>query len=189
MILADRDIRDKIKKGILSITPYDDASVQPSSVDLHLGDNFLVFDNHNQSLIDTRHKTDKLMRRIIIRGDGPIILHPREFILGTTVEKIKMPTDLVGRLDGKSSLGRIGLIIHSTAGYIDPGFEGQITLEISNLSNLPIALYKDMKICQISFVQMTGPAQYPYGHSKLKSHYQHQKGTVGSNLNSVWGKK
>lgn len=188
MVLSDRDIRARLKKD-LRISPFDDSCVQPSSVDLHLGDNFLIFDSHSQSLIDTKNDVGSLMKKIIIKGDEPLILHPREFILATTIEKLKIPHDLVGRLDGKSSLGRIGLVIHSTAGFFDPGFEGQATLEISNLANLPIALYKGMKICQMSFVQMTSKAQYPYGHKKLKSHYQGQKGTVGANINSIWGKK
>lgn len=188
MVLSDRDIRARLKKD-LKISPFDDSCVQPSSVDLHLGNDFLVFDTHSQTVIDTKNKIDRIMKKIVIKDNEPIIIHPREFILATTIERIKFPTDLVGRLDGKSSLGRIGLIIHSTAGYFDPGFEGQCTLEISNLANLPIALYKGMKICQMSFMQLSSPAQYPYGHKKLKSHYQNQKNTVGSNLNSVWGKR
>lgn len=189
MVLSDRDIREKIKKKELVIRPFDNSCVQPSSVDLHLGGEFLVFDSHSQSLIDTKIGVNGLMKKIVVKNGEPIIIHPREFVLGTTVEWLKIPSDLVGRLEGKSSLGRIGLIIHSTAGYFDPGFEGQATLEISNLANLPIALYKDMRICQISFLQMTSPAQYPYGHKKLKSHYFGQKGTVSANINSVWGRK
>lgn len=188
MILSDRDIRARIKKD-LKIFPFDDSCVQPSSVDLHLGNDFLVFDSHSQSLIDTRKPIKGLMKKIIVGNNEPLILHPREFVLGTTVETVKIPSDLVGRLEGKSSLGRIGLVIHSTAGYVDPGFEGQLTLEISNLANLPIALYKGMKICQISFSLMTSPAQFPYGHKKIKSHYQGQKGTLGANINSIWGRK
>lgn len=187
--MSDRDIRKKIKNGELVVSPFDDQCVQPSSIDLHLGDNFLVFDTHSQTVIDTKKNTVRLMKKIIIKDDEPIIIHPREFILATTIERIKFPHDLVGRLDGKSSLGRIGLVIHSTAGFFDPGFEGQCTLEISNLANLPIALYSGMKICQMSFMHLSSPAQFPYGHKNLKSHYQNQKNTVGSNLNSVWGKK
>lgn len=186
--MSDRDIRARLKKD-LRIIPFDDSCVQPSSVDLHLGNDFLVFDSHNQSLIDTKKVVKGLMKKIMIGVGEPLIIHPREFVLGTTVESVKIPFDLVARLEGKSSLGRIGLVIHSTAGYVDPGFEGQLTLEISNLANLPIALYRGMKICQISFNQMTSSAQFPYGHKKLKSHYQNQKNTVGSNLNSVWGKR
>ena len=179
--MSDRDIRARLKKD-LRIIPFDDSCVQPSSVDLHLGDDFLVFDSHNQSLIDTKRLVKGLMKKIIVRGSEPFILHPREFVLGTTFESVKIPIDMVAHLEGKSSLGRIGLVIHATAGYVDPGFEGQLTLEISNLANLPIALYQGMKICQISFSQMTTPAQYPYGHKKLKSHYQGQKGTQGANI-------
>jgi len=188
MVLSDRDIRARLKKD-LRIIPFDDSCVQPSSVDLHLGEDFLVFDSHSQSLIDTKKIVKGLMKKIVIAKDEPLILHPREFVLGTTAEWVKIPSDLVARLEGKSSLGRIGLVIHSTAGYVDPGFEGQLTLEISNLANLPIALYRGMKICQISFNQMTSPAQFPYGHKKIKSHYQGQKGTVGADINSLWGKR
>ncbi|MEK7155155.1 MAG: dCTP deaminase [Patescibacteria group bacterium] len=189
MVLSDRDIRERVRKKEIVIKPFDAGSVQPSSVDLHLGNDFLVFDSHNQSMIDTRKDASGLMKRIEIKGDQPLIIHPREFVLGTTVEWVKIPADLVARLEGKSSLGRIGLVIHSTAGYIDPGFEGQLTLEISNLSNLPIALYKGMRICQMSYIQMTSPAEFPYGHKKLHSHYKGQKGATGSQLASVWGKK
>lgn len=189
MVLSDGDIRKRIKEGDLMVSPFAPDCVQPSSIDMHLGSDFLVFDSHSQTVIDTQKGTKGLMKRILIKKGEPIIVHPREFILGTTVEKVKIPTDLVARLEGKSSLGRIGLVIHSTAGYVDPGFEGQLTLEISNLANLPIALYQGMKICQISFIQMTSKAEVPYGHKKLKSHYQGQKGTAESNLNSVWGKK
>ncbi len=193
MVLSDRDIRqrvrDKDREKRLQVKPFRDNCVQPSSVDLHLGSDFLIFDSHSQSLIDTRKDQKRLMKRIEIKRDEPLIIHPREFVLGTTIEWVRIPVDLVARLEGKSSLGRIGIVIHSTAGYVDPGFEGQLTLEISNLSNLPIALYKGMKICQISFIQMTSPAQYPYGHKKVKSHYQGQKGTVSSNLNSIWGRE
>ena len=165
------------------ISPFDDKLVQPSSVDVRLGADFLVFNNYSQTVIDTRIGVKGLMTRIVIKKDQPIVVHPREFVLGTTFEKVGIPVDLVGRVEGKSSLGRIGLVIHSTAGYLDPGFKGQITLEISNLSNLPIALYKGMKIGQVSFSQMTSPAQYPYGHPKLGSHYQNQKGTIESRIN------
>ena len=189
MVLADRDILQRIKKKSIVIKPYDAKCLQPSSVDLHLGQEFLIFDSHSQTLIDTRKSVDGLMKKIWIKGNEPLILHPREFVLGTTIEWVKIPNDLVGRLEGKSSLGRIGLIIHSTAGYFDPGFEGQCTLEITNLANLPIALYKGMRICQISFVQMTSPAQYEYGHKKLKSHYKGQLGTTPAKLSSVWGKR
>lgn len=189
MVLSDRDIRSRVKSKGIVIKPWDDSCLQPSSVDLHLGDNFLVFDTHVHALIDTRKSIEGHMKKVVIKGDEPLLVHPREFVLGTTMEWIKIPDDLVGRLDGKSSLGRVGLIIHSTAGYFDPGFEGQGTLEISNLANLPIALYKGMRICQMSFVQMTSAAQFPYGHSKLKSHYKGQVGTTPSKLTSVWGKK
>jgi dCTP deaminase len=191
MVLSDRDIKARLKSRNtsekLSIKPFSPSSVQPSSVDLHLGHDFLVFDNHSTSLIDTKHGVRGLMKKIVIK-DNPIVVHPREFVLGSTIETVKIPHDLVARLEGKSSLGRIGIVIHSTAGYVDPGFEGQLTLEISNLSNLPIALYKGMRICQISFIQMTSAAEIPYGDARLKSHYQGQKGASESNLQSAWGK-
>ncbi len=159
MVLSDRDIQERITKKSIVIKPYDESCLQSSSVDLHLGDNFLIFDTHSQSIIDTKKGVNGLMKKVEIKNNEPLIIHPREFVLGTTSEWIRIPKDLVGRLDGKSSLGRIGLIIHSTAGYFDPGFEGQGTLEISNLATLPIALYKDMRICQMSFMQMTSPAE------------------------------
>lgn len=188
MVLSDGDIREKIKKKELVIKPWDDNCVQPSSVDLHLGNEFLVFESHAHSLIDVRKGVNGLMKKIVVKTNEPLIVHPREFVLGTTAEWVKLPHDLVARLDGKSSLGRIGLVIHATAGYVDPGFMGQLTLEISNLANLPIAVYKGMKICQISFMQMTSPAQYSYGHKKLGSHYQNQKGVVGADIKAVWSK-
>jgi len=189
MVLSDRDIRRRIKEKKLVVRPFRDEDVQPSSIDLHLGNEFLAFDNHSRSFIDTKADVTSLMKKILVKKDEPLMLHPREFVLGTTEEWVELPDDLVGRLEGKSSLGRLGLIIHSTAGYVDPGFAGQLTLEIYNLANLPIALYSGMKICQFSFVQMTGPAQFPYGHKKLKSHYLNQKGATGANTRSIWGKK
>jgi dCTP deaminase len=180
MVLSDRDIRARLKRDLV-ITPLNEKCIQPSSIDLHLGPDFLVFDNHNQKIIDLKNGVKGLMSKIII-NEEPIIIHPREFILGTTSESVEIPNDLVARLEGKSSLGRIGLIIHSTAGYIDPGFKGQITLEISNLANLPIALYKEMKIGQLSFTVLSSPAEFPYGHPKLGSHYQNQKGVTESKI-------
>ena len=189
MVLSDRDIRKRIKEKKLVVRPFRDENVQPSSIDLHLGDEFLTFDNHTRGFIDTKEDVKSLMKKIVVKKNEPLLLHPQEFILGTTIEWLEIPDDLVGRLEGKSSLGRLGLIIHSTAGYFDPGFAGQATLEIYNLANLPITLYPGMKICQFSFVQMTGPAQYPYGHKKLKSHYMGQKGVTGADTGGIWGKK
>ncbi|HJZ06013.1 dCTP deaminase [Candidatus Amesbacteria bacterium RIFCSPHIGHO2_01_FULL_48_32] len=189
MVLSDRDIRKRVKGKGLVIRPFRSENVQPSSVDLLLGSEFLVFDTHGQSLIDTKNEIKGLMKKIVVKSGEPLIVHPREFVLGTTREWVELPSDLVGRLEGKSSLGRIGLVIHSTAGYVDPGFAGQLTLEISNLANLPIALYSGMKICQFSLQQMTSPAQYPYGHKKLKSHYMGQKGVTGADTGSIWGRK
>ena len=132
--------------------------------------------------LDIRNPVDDFMELIVIKNDEPLIIHPREFVLGTTLEKIRIPDYLVARLEGKSSLGRIGIVIHSTAGYVDPGFEGFLTLEISNLANIPIALYAGMKICQISFHSLSEEPTKPYGHQKLKSKYQHQKGPTVSRL-------
>lgn len=189
MVLSDGDIRKRIKDGSLVVKPFADENVQPSSIDLHLGDEYLAFDNYSETVIDTRKDIDNLMKRIVVEKNKPLILHPREFVLGTTLEWVELPKDLVGRLEGKSSLGRLGLIIHSTAGYVDPGFKGQLTLEIYNLANLPITLYPRMKICQFSFVQMSSPALYPYGHKRNKSHYLNQKGTTGADTASIWGRK
>lgn len=189
MILSDVSILEEIKKKSIILNPFYEECVQPSSVDLHLGKEFLIFNNHKASLIDTRKGAKELMEKVGVGKDQPLVVHPREFVLGTTEEWVEVPDFLVGRLEGKSSLGRIGLVIHSTAGYVDPGFKGQLTLEISNLANLPIALYPGMRICQISFLKMTTPAKYPYGHKRLVSHYQDQKGVMGSSLGSVWGKK
>ena len=178
-----------MKEKKLVVRPFRNEDVQPSSIDLHLGDEFLSFDNHSRGFIDTKEDVSSLMKKIVVKKNEPLLLHPQEFILGTSIEWLEIPNDLVGRLEGKSSLGRLGLIIHSTAGYFDPGFKGQATLEIYNLANLPITLYPGMKICQFSFVQMTGPAQFPYGHKKLKSHYLNQKGATGANTRSIWGRK
>lgn len=182
MILSDRGILKEIKKGDLKITPFQKTLLQPSSLDLRLGREFRIFRNTKLPYLDIRHPVDGFMELISIKRNEPLIIHPREFILGTTVEKIVIPNHLVGRLEGKSSLGRIGIVIHSTAGYVDPGFEGFLTLEISNLANLPIALYFGMRICQISFHILSEPPEKPYGHDRLNSKYQHQKGPTVSRI-------
>jgi len=189
MVLSDRDIKKWIRDGKLKIEPFDKEMVQPSSVDLHLGNEFLMYDSHSQTIIDVRKDVSSLMKKVVMEENKPLILHPREFVLATSTEKICLPDNLVGRLEGKSSLGRMGLIVHSTAGYFDPGFCGQATLEIYNLANLAITLYPGMKICQFSFAVMTSPVEYPYGHTRNKSHYQGQKGVVGANTASIWGRK
>lgn len=163
MILSDRSIRAAIEQGRILIEPFDPTLVQPASVDVRLDSKFLVFRNTKRAYIDVKQPADDLMEMIEVGPDEPMFLHPHEFVLGNTVERVRVPDDLVARLEGRSSLGRLGVVIHSTAGYIDPSFDGHITLEISNLANLPIALYPGMRIGQISFTQMTTPADRPYG--------------------------
>jgi dCTP deaminase len=163
VILSDRSIREAVEAGRIGIDPFDPALIQPSSYDVRLASTFLVFRNTKRAFIDVKQPADDLMEMIEVGPDEPMFLHPHEFVLGSTVERVRMPDDVVGRLEGRSSLGRLGVVIHSTAGYLDPSFEGQVTLEISNLANLPIALYPGMRIGQISFAQMTTPAERPYG--------------------------
>ena len=173
MILSDRTIREEIASGRLIIDPFDDALVQPSSVDLRVANEFRVFRNNRQPYIDPREAPRPTSLEVVTVTEGePFILHPGEFVLGSTLERVGIPGDLVARLEGKSSLGRLGLLIHSTAGYIDPGFQGQITLEFSNVASLPITLHGGMRIGQISFLQMTTDADNPYGSGGLGSKYQ-----------------
>jgi dCTP deaminase len=164
----------ELAAGRVIIDPLDPADIQPSSVDLHLGDDFQVFRNSRYPYIDPAREQDGLTERVFASTEEPFVLHPGEFVLGTTVEHIGLPDDIVGRLEGKSSLGRLGLLIHSTAGYVDPGWSGQLTLELSNVANLPIVLTPGMKIGQISFSKMTTPVDRPYGHPELGSKYQGQ---------------
>ena len=180
MVLSDRDIRAAVEDGRIRIDPYRADFVQPSSVDLRVDGEFLVFHNARRAFIDPREAMDDLTERITI-GDGErFILHPGEFALGSTLERVGLPDDLVARLEGKSSLGRLGLLIHSTAGFIDPGFEGHVTLELSNVANLPIAIDPGMAIGQISFQRLTSPAEHPYGSAALRSKYQGQRGPTPS---------
>lgn len=180
MLLSDKSIKEAIAKGKIVIKPYFDDCVQPSSIDIHLDSKFLMFNRAKHGVIDVRQKQEELMTPVEIKDGEPFILHPGEFVLGSTLEFVKMPNDIAGRIEGKSSLGRLGLLIHSTAGYIDAGFEGNLTLELSNVSPLPITLYYKMKIGQISFTQMTTPVDRPYGSKGLGSHYQGQKAPVAS---------
>ena len=180
MIFSDRSIREAIEAGTIQIDPYEPGYVQPSSVDLRVGDGFRVFENHRYSEIDPRSPQEDLTKLIEVGGEDPFMLHPGEFVLGSTLERVKLGEDVVARLEGKSSLGRLGLLIHSTAGFIDPGFEGHITLELSNVATLPIAIYPGMKIGQISFYQMTTAADHPYGSPRLGSKYQGQTGPTAS---------
>ena len=180
MILSDRTIREQLDAGRIVIDPLGPNSLQPSSVDLRLDRFFRVFKNHTMGHIDVKQNLEELTELVEAEGDDPFILHPGEFVLGSTLERVAVPDDLVARLEGKSSLGRLGLLIHSTAGFVDAGFEGQLTLELSNVANLPITLYPEMKIGQISFQQMTTAAEMPYGSGALKSKYKHQRGPMPS---------
>jgi dCTP deaminase len=179
-VLSDRDIRASIEGGQVVIRPYDPVDLQPSSVDLHLDHSFRVFRNNRYPFIDVRQKQPDLTELLTVEPDEPFILHPGEFVLGQTLEWVELPVDLVARLEGKSSLGRLGLLIHSTAGYVDPGWKGNLTLELSNVANLPIALYFGMKIGQISFFRMTSPVDRPYGSPSLGSKYQGQSEPTAS---------
>jgi dCTP deaminase len=180
MILSDRTIREELDAGRIVIDPLDESSIQPSSVDLRLDRLFRVFLNHTMPVIDVKEDLEDLTRLVKIDDGEAFILHPGEFVLGSTYEKVSLPDDLVGRIEGKSSLGRLGLLIHSTAGFIDAGFSGHITLELSNVANLPITLYPGMKIGQVSFLRMTTPADVPYGSARVGSKYQGQRGPTPS---------
>ena len=180
MILSDRSIREELAAGRIVLEPSDDAFVQPASVDVRLDRFFRVFLNHTMPVIDVKKNLEELTRLVEIDDDRPFVLHPGEFVLGSTYERVALPDDLVARIEGKSSLGRLGLLIHSTAGFIDAGWDGHITLELSNVANLPITLYPGMKIGQISFLRMTTPADVPYGAERLGSKYQGQRGPTPS---------
>ena len=180
MVLSDRSIREALDAGTISIEPLGEGCIQPSSVDLHVDKYFRLFRNHTSRVIDVREDQEDLTELVDIGDTDPLILHPGEFLLGSTLEKITLPNDLVARLEGKSSLGRLGLLIHSTAGFVDAGWDGHLTLELSNVANLPITIYAGMKIGQISFLQMTTAADKPYGSDGLKSKYQGQWGPTPS---------
>jgi dCTP deaminase len=180
MILSDRDLRILIEKGSLVIDPFDSDSIQPSSIDLRVGNQFRVFANSRYPYIDVRDPMEGLTEVVEASENEPFILHPGEFVLGSTLERVALPDDKVGRLEGKSSLGRLGLLIHSTAGFVDAGFDGYLTLELSNVANLPITLYPGMKIGQLCLFEMTSPAERPYGSKELRSKYRGQVGPTPS---------
>lgn len=180
MLLSDRDIRSEIDSGRVALEPYDPGMIQPSSVDVRLDRFFRVFENHKYSVIDPSVEQPDLTRAVETEGDEPFILHPGEFVLASTYEVITLPDDIAGRLEGKSSLGRLGLLTHSTAGFIDPGFSGHITLELSNVANLPVKLYPGMKIGQLCLIKLSSPAEHPYGSAKYGSRYQGQRGPTPS---------
>jgi dCTP deaminase len=180
VLLSDRDIRARLESGRIGLDPLDLSMVQPSSVDVRLDRFFRLFDNHKYPYIDPASDQPELTRLIETKGDEPFILHPGEFVLGSTLELVSLPDDVAARLEGKSSLGRLGLLTHSTAGFIDPGFSGHVTLELSNVATLPIMLWPGMKIGQLCFFQLSSPAERPYGSAEYASRYQGQRGPTAS---------
>lgn len=180
MLLSDGDLRKEVEAGRLVVDPYDPAMLQPSSIDIRLDRFFRVFDNSKYTHIDPSIRQDELTSLVEKTDDEPFVLHPGEFVLGSTYELVTLPDDLAGRLEGKSSLGRLGLLTHSTAGFIDPGFSGHITLELSNVANLPITLWPGMKIGQLCLFRLTSAAEHPYGSARAGSRYQGQRGPTPS---------
>lgn len=183
MVLSDRGIRAAIAAGRIALDPFDETLIQPASVDVRCDRRFRVFRNNRYGHIDVKQEQAELTELIEITDGGPFILHPGEFVLGATLERVTLSDDIVSRLEGKSSLGRLGLQVHSTAGFIDPGFDGHVTLELANVANLPITLYPEMKIGQLSFLNLDGPAEHPYGSGALGSKYQ---GQVGPTPSAYW---
>ena len=180
MLLSDRDILAEIEAQRIAIEPYDPDMVQPSSIDFRLGRFFRVFENHRYPHIDPAADQTDLTRMIEPMGDEPFVLHPGEFVLGSTYEVVTLPDDLAARVEGKSSLGRLGLLTHATAGFVDPGFSGHVTLELANVATLPIKLYPGMKVGQLCFFRLSSPALHPYGSEKYGSRYQGQRGPTPS---------
>ena len=180
MLLSDRDIAAEIKAGRVQVEPFEPKMIQPSSVDVRLDRFFRVFENHKHEVIDPSVEQSELTREVAVAPDDFFILHPGEFVLASTYEVITLPDDIAGRLEGKSSLGRLGLLTHSTAGFIDPGFSGHITLELSNVANLPVKLYPGMKIGQLCLIRLSSSAEHPYGSAVYGSRYQGQRGPTPS---------
>jgi dCTP deaminase len=180
VLLSDRDIRTEITAGRVAVEPFAESMVQPSSVDVRLDRFFRVFENHKYSVIDPSIEQSELTREVVVEPNEHFILHPGEFVLASTYEIITLPDDIAGRLEGKSSLGRLGLLTHSTAGFIDPGFSGHITLELSNVANLPVKLFPGMKIGQLCLIKLSSPAEHPYGSAVYASRYQGQRGPTAS---------
>ena len=180
MLLSDRDIAAEIKAGRVQVEPFEPKMIQPSSVDVRLDRFFRVFENHKYEVIDPSVEQPDLTREVAVSPDDFFILHPGEFVLASTYEVITLPDDIAGRLEGKSSLGRLGLLTHSTAGFIDPGFSGHITLELSNVANLPVKLYPGMKIGQLCLIKLSSSAEHPYGSAVYGSRYQGQRGPTPS---------
>ena len=189
MILSDRDIKKYMEEGKITISPYDPTYLQPASIDLHLDTTFLLFDTVNQHVIDVKEPVDNLMRRVEISGDTPFVLHPGEFALGMVSEEIGVGNDVVGRLEGKSSVGRLGIIIHATAGYLDPGNKLKMTLELSNIGSLPVKLYAGMPIAQMSFSPLSSECEKPYGSKHLTSKYYGAKEPQASQMWKNFAKK
>ena len=180
MLLSDRDILARIDAGRVALDPWDPDMVQPASVDVRLDRSFRVFDNHKYPVIDPAAEQPELTRLVDVGPDGHFVLHPGEFVLGATYEQVTLPDNIAARLEGKSSLGRLGLLTHSTAGFIDPGFTGHVTLELSNTATMPIMLYPGMKIGQLCFFELSSPARHPYGSGAHGSRYQGQRGPTAS---------
>ncbi|MFF7191808.1 dCTP deaminase [Streptomyces sp. NPDC008222] len=180
MLLSDRDLHTAISSGRLGLAPYDPGMLQPASIDVRLDNAFLVFNSHSHTHIDPAVEQPDLTRLVVPAEGEPFVLHPGEFVLASTYERVSLPDDLAARLEGKSSLGRLGLVTHSTAGFIDPGFEGHVTLELSNLATLPIKLWPGMKVGQLAVFAMSGPAEHPYGSAVRGSRYQGQRGPTAS---------
>jgi len=187
VIFSDHTIREAIDAGRIGIDPFDPEYIQPSSVDLRVDRYFRVFENHRYPFIDPKEQQSELTTEVEAEDKHPFVLHPGEFVLGSTLEVVRIANDIVARLEGKSSLGRLGLLIHSTAGFVDPGFDGHLTLELSNVANLPIAIYPNMKIGQISFYQLSTPAESPYGSAEAGSKYQGQRGPTPSRIHEDFG--
>ena len=180
MLLSDRDIRGEIDGGRVVLDPWDPAMVQPSSVDVRMDKWFRLFDNHKYPVIDPAADQPDLTRLIEVDPEEGFVLHPGEFVLGSTLETVTLPDDLAARVEGKSSLGRLGLLTHATAGFVDPGFSGHVTLELSNVATLPIRLWPGMKVGQLCFFRLSSPAEHPYGSAAYGSHYQGQRGPTAS---------
>lgn len=180
MLFSDHDIRSELGSGRIGLEPFDGSMVQPASVDVRLDRFFRLFDNHRYPVIDPSVEQEGLTRLVEVAPDEPFVLHPGEFVLGSTFEKVTLPGDVAARLEGKSSLGRLGLVTHSTAGFIDPGFSGHVTLELSNMATLPILLWPGSKVGQLCFFRMTSEAEFPYGSGAYGNRYQGQRGPTAS---------
>lgn len=180
MLLSDRDIRAQLDAGRVGLEPYDPQMVQPSSIDIRLDRHFRLFDNHKYPFIDPAAEQPGLTRLVQACAGEAFVLHPGEFVLASSYERVRLPDDIAARVEGKSSLGRLGLLTHATAGFVDPGFAGHVTLELSNVATLPIKLWPGMKIGQLCFFQLSSPAEFPYGSTEYGSHYQGQRGPTAS---------